>query len=74
MPIKNEVGDLGYSCGNCIWSTRVVQNNNRRNVKLIEHDGKSQSLAAWCRELNLPYPRTYDRIHVQQKPFKDAIK
>lgn len=66
-------GDLGYSRMNCRWSTRQVQNAHRRNVEQIEHLGRSQSLAEWCRELGLPYPRTYHRLKVQGKPFTAAI-
>ena len=40
--IKNH---LGYSKKNCCWSSRRVQNNNRRNVVLISYQGKRQSLA-----------------------------
>lgn len=64
---------LGYSKDNCKWSGRVEQNNNRRNVQLIEHLGKSQSLAMWCRELHLPYARTYNRFVSKQEPFEQAI-
>lgn len=64
---------LGYSKDNCKWSGRVEQSNNRRNVQLIEHLGKSQSLAMWCRELRLPYPRTYNRFVTKQEPFELAI-
>ncbi len=66
-------GSLGYSKDNCIWSTRAVQNNNRRNVKLIGHLGRKQSLAQWCRELDLPYPRIYNRLRVQNLTFEEAI-
>ena len=68
--IKNH---LGYSKKNCCWSSRRVQNNTRRNVVLISYQGKRQSLARWCEELSVPYPRTYDRITRQGMTFRDAV-
>lgn len=68
--IKNH---LGYSKKNCRWSDRRTQNNNRRNVVLISYRGKRQSLARWCEELGVPYPRTYHRITRQGMPFHDAV-
>lgn len=68
--VKNH---LGYSKKNCCWSSRKVQNNNRRNVVLIRYQGKRQSLARWCEELGVPYPRTYHRITQQGMSFRDAV-
>lgn len=64
---------LGYSKDNCKWSGRIEQNSNRRNVQLIEYLGKNQNLAAWCRELGLPYARTYNRFVNKQESFELAI-
>lgn len=66
-------GELPYSKGNCAWSSREVQNNNRRNVKLITYNGKTQGLAQWCRELQLNYPRMYSRLYIQGISFADAV-
>ena len=33
-----------------------------RNVNLIEHDGKSQSIGAWARELGMPVPTLRARL------------
>ena len=63
-----------YSKENCKWSNRLEQSNNRRSVHLIEYNGKTQSLACWCRELEIPYSRTYNRLTVQGKAFEEAIK
>lgn len=73
MSLDRRDNELGYSKENCKWSGRVEQNSNRRSVQLIEHLGKTQSLAAWCRELGVPYPRTYNRFVIKQEPFEIAI-
>lgn len=52
-----------YSPSNCRWVSMRAQGNNRRNNFYITYQGKSQSLADWCRELNLNYERTFRRIH-----------
>ena len=31
------------------------------------------SLAVWCRELGIPYPRTYNRFVIKQESFEIAI-
>ena len=71
--LDREDGKLGYSKANCRWSTRQVQNSNRRNVRQITHDGKTLCLAEWCRVLKLPYPRTYCRYVINQQSFLEAI-
>lgn len=39
-----------YSKANCRWATRRTQANNKTNNRLIEHDGRRQTLAQWARE------------------------
>lgn len=42
-----------YCPENCRWSTYSEQAQNRRNSKLLSSSNKTQTLAAWARELNL---------------------
>jgi len=44
---------LGYSKENCRWATRIEQNNNKRSNRMITVQGRTQSVAMWCRELHL---------------------
>jgi hypothetical protein len=46
-------GTKGYEPGNCRWATRNEQQRNRKVVKIIEHDGRAQSIAAWAEEAGL---------------------
>lgn len=73
MTLDRRKNNQGYNKDNCKWSDRTEQNSNRRNVQMIEHLGKIKSLAAWCRDLSVPYPRAYRRFVVNQEPFEQAI-
>lgn len=61
-----------YSPQNCRWVPWSVQANNKSNTIAILYNGKTQSLAAWCRELNLNYSKVRQRIY-HGKSFELAI-
>lgn len=52
-----------YEPSNCRWVTMDIQANNKSNNKYITYQGRTQSLADWCRELNLDYCRTKARLN-----------
>lgn len=53
----------GYFAGNVRWATRKEQANNRRvRQDAITFDGKTQSLAAWAKELNVEAGMLYGRL------------
>lgn len=54
----------GYSPDNCRWVDSTVQSNNVSNNIRITYEGKTQTLAQWAREKDLPYHFLYDRIVV----------
>jgi hypothetical protein len=39
-----------YEPNNCVWADHFQQANNRRNNRIITANGKTQTLAQWCRE------------------------
>lgn len=45
----------GYCPENCRWADAVTQANNTRSNRMLTLNGKTQTLAEWCRELNLDY-------------------
>lgn len=48
-----------YEPENCIWVTRIVQNNNRRNVKLIKINNIEKTISQWARLINKNYHTVY---------------
>lgn len=63
-----------YSCGhcdecitngweaNCYWATMQEQANNTRRNRVLTYQGRTQTLAMWCRELHLSYGKVLERL------------
>lgn len=51
-----------YCPENCRWSDRKTQNNNTSRNHLLTYNGKTQSIALWADEVNLPYSTLKTRI------------
>ncbi len=63
----------GYEPDNVVWATRLEQANNHGRTIRITHQGRTQSLSSWCRELGLDYKRTRVRIRFLGWSFERAI-
>lgn len=67
-----------YSEDNCRYVDNYVQANNKSNVKLIEYQGRKQSLKSWCKELDLDYGTIWARIASQgwsvERAFNTPIR
>lgn len=61
-----------YTKENCKWSTRIEQQNNRRNNNLITAFGRTQPLRMWSRETGVGWETIRARLRLGWTP-EDAI-
>jgi hypothetical protein len=60
--LERKDNEEGYFPENCEWATQSRQNRNKRNNFRVEYNGKTQCLADWAEELQMPYYSIYMRI------------
>ena len=60
--IERVDNDGPYSKENCVWADRYVQANNKRNVRLLTHDGVTMSIPQWSRYFELPTETLRSRL------------
>jgi hypothetical protein len=54
--------DRGYGPGNCRWATRVEQQRNRRNNRIITIDGLSLCVAEWAERTGINHESIRGRL------------
>jgi hypothetical protein len=57
-----------YEPGNCHWTTRVAQSNNRRSSRFLTINGETKTYAEWERHADLPPGRVFTRLKMGWKP------
>jgi hypothetical protein len=62
-----------YCKENCRWVTIEQQMNNTRKSHLATHNGKTQTLARWARELNINYGTLCARINDHKWSIEKAF-
>lgn len=62
LTIERKNVDAGYFPANCMWASWKVQQNNKRNNRVIEFRGKTQTLMQWSEELGIGRIALTDRI------------
>lgn len=62
-----------YEPANCRWTTNAEQQNNKRSNIIIEHDGRSQTMTAWAREIGINTDTLWRRLNVYGKTVAEAL-
>lgn len=70
--IDRKNGSGNYEPGNCQWATKPQQNRNQRTNVWITHNGKTQVLTDWLREIGLHFMTYYTR-RKRGKTIKEAL-
>lgn len=63
-----------YEPSNCRWADRLTQANNTRSNRFIEHEGRSQTVAQWARELGVPARLVYGRLGSGWPPSRALLE
>lgn len=63
----------GYEPGNVRWATATEQNRNRRNVKLIDYEGKKLTTKEYCNAVGLSYHTVKYRRDVLKWGFEESL-
>jgi hypothetical protein len=64
----------GYSPENCRWIPLDKQSGNRRNNRLITHNGITRTLAEWSRHTGISDATIRARIDRHNWSIKDALE
>lgn len=62
MTIERINNNGNYNKNNCRWATYREQANNRRSNLYVEYRGKKDTLANWCRILQLDYKTAWAKL------------
>lgn len=60
--IERKNVNKGYNPENCCWADEMTQANNKTDNIFLEYKGRTQTLAQWVKELDIPYANTLKRI------------
>lgn len=72
--LERKNNSRGYSKSNCVWSTRQVQNMNRRNTVMVRYLGRVHKLRELTGTLGLNNFKVYQRIHTYGWTVARAIE
>ena len=62
LTVERQDNNAGYSKGNCVWATRLVQQNNTRSNVRIQGFGETRTVSQWASELGIARTRLASRL------------
>ena len=68
---KNNNGN--YEPDNCRWITNALQQRNKNNCQMLNHNGKTQTLSEWARELGINRGTLWSRINILHWEVEKAL-
>lgn len=66
--------DGDYCPENCRWITIQEQQENKRNCKIIEYNGESNTISYFAKKYNIKRSTLYDRIFIKKYSVEYAIE
>lgn len=72
--IERKKNHLGYTKNNCIWATRDVQANNKRNNRLLTYKNETATLAEWARRKGMKARALGMRLNVYGFTLEEALE
>ena len=74
MELDRIDNDGPYSPSNCRWVPRAAQTRNTRRNRLIEYQGKKQTLSEWSRELGIHLSTLHGRLKRSDWDMAKAVE
>jgi hypothetical protein len=65
--------DQGYCKANCRWASTTQQLNNRRNNRMVELDGRKQTIAEWAEEKGIVWSVLRGRLDRYGWSIEEAL-
>ncbi len=73
MTIERKDVNGDYCPENCIWETRKVQANTKRNNRKLTYNGITKNIGEWATELGVTKPDNINKMLKRGKPFDEVV-